>query len=187
MAIFFYNLIYKILGNEWNDFESALPTLNWAEHIEASVEELKFAGYFEPQNLIYIAEDIASKLSDMAFILKDDLFHSWAQQINITNPNKLANELKSIIETDECYFLNFNYTDTIELHYGVKNVCHIHGRASNYDELFVGHAGQYKWPSEEYDRNYYMIQTYGYIKAICEGYKKDTKRAFLNIYRSLKV
>ncbi len=180
MAIFFYNLIYHILGDDWNDFESALPTLNWEESIEASVEGLKYAGDFEPQDLIDIAEEYASKLRDMAFILKDHLFRSWAQQIDIKNPTKLSNKLKSIIETDECYFLNFNYTDTIELQYNVKNVCHIHGRATNHDELIVGHAGQYKGPSEEeYDRNYYMIETYGYINAICEQYRKDTERAFL--------
>ncbi len=181
MAIFFYNLIYHILGDDWNDFESALPTLNWEESIEASVEELKYAGDFEPQDLIHIAEDFASQLSDMAFILKDDLFRSWAQQINIKKPNKLSNQLKSIIETNECYFLNFNYTDTIELHYNVKNVCHIHGRATTNDGLIVGHAGQHKGSSEEEDDSkFYMMHTYGYINAICEQYKKDTKHAFLN-------
>lgn len=178
MAVFFYNLIYSILGDDWNDFESSLAKLNWKAYIEATVEELKWAGTYDFQDLVGIAESTALQLRDMAFILKDDLFRSWAQQIEITNPRKLANKLKYIIESDECFFLNFNYTDTLELHYGVNNVCHIHGRASNRDKLIVGHAGQYEWPSEEeYDLNYYMMETYGYIDAICRGYRKDTKEA----------
>lgn len=180
MAVYFYNLIYSILGDDWNDFESSLPKLDWAAYIEATVEELKWAGTYDLQDLVHIAENIASQLRDMAFILKDRLFRSWARQIKIANSRKLANELKSIIESDECFFLDFNYTDTLELHYGANNVCHIHGRASNHDELIVGHASLYEWPNEdEYDRNFYMMETYGYIDAICRGYRKDTERAFL--------
>lgn len=104
MAVFFYNFIYSILGDNWNDFESALPKLNWAAYIKATVEELKWVGTYDSQDLVNIAESIAVQLRDMAFILKDCLFRSWAQQIEITNPRKLANKLKSIIESDECFF-----------------------------------------------------------------------------------
>lgn len=177
MATFFYNLICSVLGDDWNDFESALPKLDWAAYIEATVEELKWAGSYEHQDLVRITEDVASQLREMAGILRDNLFRSWARQINISNPIKLSNELEAIMKAEECFYLNFNYTDTLELHYGANNVCHIHGRVSNHDELIIGHAGRYQWPNED-DGKCYMIKAYSYINDICEAYRKDTEQAF---------
>lgn len=41
----------------------------------------------------------------------------------------------------DAYYLTFNYTDTLEILYGIpdENICHIHGRASRNEKLVVGH------------------------------------------------
>lgn len=43
---------------------------------------------------------------------------------------------------DNCYFINFNYTDTLEKRFGVseKDITHIHGQASDAESIIVGHA-----------------------------------------------
>lgn len=43
---------------------------------------------------------------------------------------------------DECYFINFNYTDTLEKRFGVdeKDDYHIHGEADDVESIIVGHS-----------------------------------------------
>lgn len=176
MAQFFYNLIYNVAGNDWNQFEAALPSLDWISHIrDTCVESMVCMGGFNERDILYAAEDMASELSTFAFILNDRLFKSWATEIDISKPNSISEEFINLVDNDHDYFLNFNYTDTLEAHYNIRNVCHIHGRSSTHDALIVGHSGQFQWPSdEEYDSEFYLSQTYSYISSICDSYRKDT-------------
>lgn len=43
---------------------------------------------------------------------------------------------------DNCCFINFNYTDTLEKRFGVRkaDVIHIHGEANDAESIIVGHA-----------------------------------------------
>lgn len=125
---------------------------------------------------MFCAEDIAVGMRDFAHVLINKLFSSWATEIDISHPKTISKELMVLADHDHDYFLNFNYTDTLEIYYNVNNICHIHGQSSKNDTLIVGHAGKYKYPTEEeYD---IFFPCHQYIAQICDYYRKDTK----NIY-----
>ncbi|MBE5977903.1 MAG: hypothetical protein E7249_02050 [Paenibacillaceae bacterium] len=168
MSYFFYNLIYNVVGSDWRQFEAALSKLDWVSIIE---NECYGSNYKER---MFQAEDIAVQIRDFAHVLKDSLFKSWAEEIDISHPKSISEELIGLIDNEHDYFLNFNYTDTLEKHYNINNVCHIHGQSSKHDSLIVGHSGKDKI---EFDS--YLTITYSYIRQIYEDYRKDTK----NIYK----
>jgi len=51
---------------------------------------------------------------------------------------------------DNCLFINFNYTDTLQKRFQVKdrNVYHIHGEASDKDSIIYGHSSHPQMPED---------------------------------------
>ena len=64
------------------------------------------------------------------------LFCDWVAALDISKMNS------GIHFPDNCYFINFNYTDTLEKRFGVdrKDDYHIHGSAECPDSIIVGHS-----------------------------------------------
>lgn len=64
------------------------------------------------------------------------IFGDWIESIEI-NPENPEYRFD-----DSCYFINFNYTDTLKKRFGVneKNVYHIHGEATEPDSIIFGHS-----------------------------------------------
>ena len=79
--------------------------------------------------------------------LKDNLI-GWIQNVQYTNEDIRLRKL--IAETTN--FLSFNYTNTLEILYGVpkSKITYIHGDASKSDELVLGHRSDDWYP--EWDR-----------------------------------
>lgn len=52
---------------------------------------------------------------------------------------------------DDCFIINFNYTDTLEKRFGVKfkNDFHIHGVATDPESIVVGHSTHPEEPFKE--------------------------------------
>lgn len=67
--------------------------------------------------------------------------------------------------------MTFNYTETLEILYGVKNVCHIHGKQGG--ELLFGHGNH--GPYNYYTNNF--IGSEDVIQQIYEKLRKDTATA----------
>jgi hypothetical protein len=68
-------------------------------------------------------------------------FAQWAGQLSIPQKDCFQGRLVNIDNTS--VFLNFNYTDTLQLVYGVPSdrVLHIHGRARGAkDQIVLGHG-----------------------------------------------
>lgn len=61
--------------------------------------------------------------------------------------------------TDDCFVINFNYTDTVEKRFGLSkdNVYHIHGTAEAPDSIVVGHSTHPEEPLAEL-RDRHFIQ-----------------------------
>ncbi|MBR1390425.1 MAG: bacteriophage abortive infection AbiH family protein [Lachnospiraceae bacterium] len=73
---------------------------------------------------------------EQASIILQKAFSDWVTSIKIDT-------LDSGFKFDEtCYFINFNYTDTLEKRFGVDQTVdyHIHGEASDPETLIFGHA-----------------------------------------------
>ena len=128
----------------WNEFETNL----------GNVTEVK--GYaemigFENQP-IFTSDDSRDWYSDSASIevdgdlgvLIDEIkgyFQLWASALP-------AGDDKSVvrIETEQSFFLTFNYSRTLERLYGIpeEQILHIHGCSSQRDSIVVGHGRSYE-------------------------------------------
>ena len=64
-------------------------------------------------------------------------FEKWVDncQKSITAPKYIH------IEKEDSFFINFNYTDVLEMLYKIpeERVLHIHGRSSKHERLIYGH------------------------------------------------
>ena len=82
-------------------------------------------GLYRLQQTVHAAQRILQKI-----------FGDWIESIEIT-PEKPKYRFD-----DSCYFINFNYTATLEKRFGVneKNVYHIHGEATDPESIIFGHS-----------------------------------------------
>ena len=84
--------------------------------------------------------DTAENISKVFSRIKP-LFKEWVTNDlwpRITKTKKRI-DINSVLSSG--HYLNFNYTNTLELIYGVPEVCHIHG-SSNSDEIYFGHGDE---------------------------------------------
>lgn len=155
VAAFFNDLISEICADDWNEFEKALAQLNWERCYEVNIN---------------------SYVNEIALLLIDKYFPSWVKQIDITKPKIKFNKLIELINDpkNKNYFLSFNYTDTLEQNYNVESVCHLHGRASENENLIIGHekkAKTFDFYTDRYETDN-MMDILFYI------YEKDTEEVF---------
>lgn len=112
--------LFWVLGNatkkeqdiEWCKFEELLGNLDHRKMLEEnSCDELAFMG-------------IRDSLGTL-----ENIFFEWIKTINIEQVSG-KKFLETFINRDEDLFINFNYTETVESVYGVKedNICYIHGK-----------------------------------------------------------
>ena len=82
---------------------------------------------------------------EQAQTILQKIFGEWAASVPITvSDNGYA-------FPDNCYIINFNYTDTLEKRFGVdpSNDYHIHGDASDPESIIFGHATHPEMPYNE--------------------------------------
>lgn len=141
---------YNMDGKWWNNFEVNLGELDIHQYVrnftppEKSAEEIikqieERNNHLNSTSLVpdlHIESTCASRLRGFLDILQY-CFERWIAdcQSMITDPQYTS------IEKDDSFFINFNYTDTIEWLYKIPDdrVLHIHGRASKHDKLIFGH------------------------------------------------
>jgi hypothetical protein len=114
----------------WAEFESALSVLNYfslAVHEETHPNRKKFI------------KDTKEEL--------ETLFKAWiVENNNFSEDNKNSKGIQKIsgfadLVSAGDLFLSFNYTETLESLYNIKNVLHIHGSANG--DVVVGHDGKF--------------------------------------------
>ena len=91
-------------------------------------------GLYKLQKRIYTAQRILQYA-----------FAGWIQSIDIS-------ESKTTLDFgSDCWFINFNYTDTLQKRFGVNadNIYHIHGDAKDADSIIFGHASHPEMPFAE--------------------------------------
>ena len=93
-----------------------------------------------------------NKAVDEALLLIRRLFSDWVATIDINNQSS------GYRFTDDCFVINFNYTDTVEKRFGIspENVYHIHGIAKCSDTIVVGHSSHPEKPFEEMKERHIM-------------------------------
>lgn len=123
----------KFLPNEffWN-LESSM----------ALIDDQYISSYFEKTNkgVRQLKETISQALEIISKIFSD-----WITHMTIDPTDS------GYTFTEDSYFINFNYTDTLEKRFHVNEIndYHIHGYASDPESIIVGHSTHPETPFEE--------------------------------------
>lgn len=123
--------------------------------------------------------EIANQLNGCMSELKI-LFSKWFNTIDTTNVKKTS-FINFIADND--MFLTFNYTNTLESVYSIreKNICHIHGQLG--EDIIFGH-GQEENPYEKdeitqlYHDEAYSGTVYEVLSGLFESFKKNTQGCY---------
>lgn len=123
----------------WKSFEQHLSAISF-DYINKMYqdyspiygsEDFRDADYHRASIQVGLDIDIDNLIENIGQSLK-----VWVSSLNKPNCGKLR-----IADKDECYFLTFNYTKTLEDVYNIpsEQLCHIHG-SINGDDLIWGHG-----------------------------------------------
>ena len=142
--------VYDIDAEWWNDFEVQLGNLDInkfvlrftppAKSINEIISEEKRKREFEERYNIppslHFDSHCAKRFNGLLDVLQY-CFEKWVDncQRSITAPKYIH------VEKEDSFFINFNYTDVIEMLYEIpeERVLHIHGRSSKHERLIYGH------------------------------------------------
>lgn len=137
------------LGDEfWNVFEASMG------RIDAQLLNLFFDK--EENDLAWMEETVENA---RRILVK--AFNDWIDTID-TKANETfyefmrEHDLKAFEFGDNCFFVNFNYTNTLEVRFNIDEdrVFHVHGQCYADDEVIFGHADHPQQPQHE-------LQQYG--------------------------
>lgn len=162
-------------SEKWSALEESLGKLDFSEVFDWLPEQTDSEGDVDMWATSYQNEDVASNLSVVIEKLSD-YFTDWINTLNLSKVQQIA-AFGDLIESEDV-FLNFNYTETLEVVYQVKaeKVCHIHGKRG--EKLILGHGADEG--EDVYNRN---MQIYtGAENTLSEIHymlKKDTDKAIL--------
>ncbi len=157
-AVFIYRIITQTEGLLWRDVEHALGEIDYTPLFEEN-----FNNYQD------VIQGLACSLPKIQF-----LFEDWIKSINEKEVCRL-NKFENLINPYEDLFVTFNYTDLLEVEYGAKKVCHIHGTRNG--DIIFGHGNTQKLRiiSNSKNKNNNTIQR----RKQKEQKKADDKNAFI--------
>lgn len=168
----YYNLLEATTeNNKWQDFEKALGHFcdEMEYHCLEDVGVIDSEGDIDSIKTERVKCDVCGNLFQSTELIK--FFTEWIKKCVVTAIPK-ANFFKLINATAD-HFLTFNYTETLEILYHVKNICHIHGKRGG--NLIVGHG--------EAIRSF-ILNEHGYGEGsdkamydIHEAFRKNTSQA----------
>lgn len=135
---------------QWKNVEAALGRLNFSQVLDWVEPYFDRNGEENSFKTAINHEDAVSELISPTLKIKE-LFPEWINTISFDNLLPKKNFQMLIAPQD--LFLNFNYTETLEIIYNIpeKQVCHIHGKQK--EDIFFGH-GDNKVQSEECIRHH---------------------------------
>lgn len=133
----------------WNQFELELGHPDMTEYIEnTAFENQPDFGSDDFRDRDYHAGQIAAEdeIGNLVAGIKGT-FTDWVSSLPAPSNGKKIN-----IDKDEAFFINFNYTDTLQSLYNVKpnDILFIHGNVGYGTELILGHNRPY----DEIDADY---------------------------------
>lgn len=155
----------------WGDIEKAL-----GEYDEDSILEYckpdEEIDYDHPTRSMAAVEDSPEWIFKPVLDEFIEAFKDWVDSINIANAEKVR-ELPA-----ECKYLTFNYTETLEVIYGIpaSNILHIHGSRILDNEYIIGH-NNFRNPDEAYNdesQMLYLQETWSKIIGWMNGLVKDS-------------
>jgi len=161
-------------GDEWSDLENSLGVLDFSEYLDYVTKVFDKDGDIDEWKTMYNTEDVALNLVVPTQRITK-FFSNWVDTIEIdgTIPNKP--DFEALIDKNCDMFLTFNYTQTLEKLYQVKNVCHIHGEQG--EDLLFGHGNDTDYSEEIMGKH---VGAEGALQEIQAALRKDTTGAINN-------
>lgn len=137
-----YNLKDK---NKWKCFEHVLGELNVESQLEEIMGERRPEWGHMPEDDkefddclrdYEAAPDEAHYTFSYLYNAVRDSFGEWVKQLSAADRGRMV-----LINRKDSWFINFNYTDSLESLYKIPQdkIIYIHGCAKNGDELILGH------------------------------------------------
>lgn len=155
----------------WSDLEKALGNMDFQAALSETTEDIEIEDGHEGRYQAEMEDAPGYFLPDM-FSDFHSLFEEWVNQIDLTDV-----ESRYIKHFDRLgKFLTFNYTETLELLYGIceDQVNYIHGKRNTNEELIVGHCQNVN-PNDELsdDPPIYEYQAFSDIARIVNDERKN--------------
>lgn len=168
---------------KWSNIEKSLGYLDFSKAFEWYDDILDEDGDIDWWKTVYRNEDRASQLVIPSTRIQD-FFWNWINTINLDSVTPKKDFIKLINYEDK--FLTFNYTETLEIVYGIcpEDICHIHGKQN--EEIFFGHGNNVDY-YDEYMQNH--IGSQDGLSKIDNQLRKDTVRALeenIDFFEGLK-
>lgn len=149
----FYEEDYEKSFEWWSDFENSMGYFDYREKIEniafenqPSDEELESMRAIDDMRGAWDAEVEIGGIYDKI----KETFHEWINSL----PRALSAR-KVHMDNDKAFYINFNYTLTLEKVYNISSddILHIHGSINN-DDYIIGHGRSYFDVQEEAEPYY---------------------------------
>lgn len=131
---------YLFLGDSWSNFEAALEHLDSENIVDDCLGFLQDYGADDWRDSGH--HDYQYEVERRIESLTTQLKQSFSEWIRTISPMQDSNDERCSISKD-AFFLNFNYTDTLESLYSIEkeNILHIHGNINEEDsEIILGHG-----------------------------------------------
>ena len=174
--VFVYDALVSAYGVQdsewWNDFELSLGKLNIKRYVlentpppksfEEIIKEIESRKIKNSNLPPSSAQDspCADRLAGLFDIIHYCL-RKWIESMtSIVAPKTIH------LETENSFFINFNYTRTLEFLYGIskEQILHIHGYAYDSEKLVFGHNSHIIEDGNEYDSERVIEVLGGYHK-----------------------
>lgn len=170
---------YARTADLWSELETALGNIDYKSIRHAIDDVVDSDGDFDMGKTGFALEDGSQEWTNAACKFKST-FRDWINTVEIEKSKKIES-FYNYLKEHRGYFLNFNYTETLQKLYYIqdRDVLHIHGfRGDGENSIIVGHnSGEIKYESSMlgYDDN---------IRSLHATLKKnpqlDSLKKFLN-------
>lgn len=159
---FIEQLLCDADGDKWSDLETAIGEIDFDNYLPDHEHDEDDDYEWDE---MYFNENCAMALVNPILEIPS-YFNDWISTIDVEEANPKKSFLQ-LIDKRVDLFLSFNYTPTLEMVYGIEDVCHIHGVQG--ERLLFGHGETYDYFSDD---NY--------------GVKPGTEDSFQQMHDQLK-
>lgn len=123
----------------WSNFEQDLCHFDHGsfkdsyDHIDVTSDTFKWSEFYG------LEDEVTSESESLVEKIRD-AFSGWVETFDLEE-NK-ANGYKPVKLDTKAFYINFNYTDTLEEYYHIpkERILYIHNNAKAYDDLIFGHG-----------------------------------------------
>lgn len=147
---------------KWGDVEKALGNIDYI----ATYNECNDDVEIDYDHMMQTAATLEDKPQQMLEEILDRLHITFENWINSIDVSADKDDTLYLFNPDGI-FLNFNYTDTLEVIYNIhrSSITYIHGRRKSRDELILGHGTEIN-PSNAFLENNAIYEDNAYLGII---------------------